>query len=305
MLFYSLPMLFEIRMSPQLHRWIYGYFPHASFAQQMRDGGFRPVVFFTHGLALALFTAIGLLAALILWRSRTRIFGYSSSLTATYLSGLLILCKSLGPVFYAIALAPVILLTKPRFWVKIGCAASLFVCAYPLLRGNGLSPIDLVTSVAQSISADRSASFQTRVKNEEQLLAKAQQKPLFGWGEWGRNRIYDERTGRDISLTDGAWILQYGTFGWVGYLGLFGMLAVAQFLALGATGKELSSSNIQRGGLALILAVYLIDFIPNAADFSLIFMIAGAAAATARVVKTSSRSSVNATTRFGAVSSAG
>src|SRR5262249_42632755 len=40
---YSLPMLFEVRMSPQLHTWIYGYFPH-SFGQQVRGGGFRPVV---------------------------------------------------------------------------------------------------------------------------------------------------------------------------------------------------------------------------------------------------------------------
>src|SRR5262249_41170244 len=30
---YSLPMLFEIRMSPQLHTWVYGYFPH-QFSQQ-------------------------------------------------------------------------------------------------------------------------------------------------------------------------------------------------------------------------------------------------------------------------------
>ena len=70
MVFYSLPMLFEVRMSPQLHRWVYGYFPHVSFAQQIRNGGFRPVVFFTHGLALALFTALALLAALVLFRVR-------------------------------------------------------------------------------------------------------------------------------------------------------------------------------------------------------------------------------------------
>ena len=43
-LFYSILMLFEVRMSPQLHTWVYGYFPH-EFAQQMRFGGFRPVVF--------------------------------------------------------------------------------------------------------------------------------------------------------------------------------------------------------------------------------------------------------------------
>ncbi len=279
MLFYSLPMLFEIRMSPQLHRWIYGYFPHASFAQQIRDGGFRPVVFFSHGLALALFTAIAMLTALILVRSRTRILGHWAGLTATYLSGMLLLCKSLGPTLYAIALGPVILQTKPRTWVLIGCAASLFVCAYPLLRSTGHAPIDAVTSLARSVSADRARSFQVRVQNEEQLLAKANQKPMFGWGGWGRNRIYDQWTGQDISVTDGGWIIQFGTYGWVGYLGLFGLLTIAEFLTLKGTGKELTPANIHRGGLGILLAIYIVDAIPNSTDLSLIFLIAGAAAA--------------------------
>ena len=72
MLVYSLPMLFEIRISPQLHRWVYGYFPNDAFVQQMRGGGFRPVVFFPHGLALALFTAIALLCVFIVMRARLR-----------------------------------------------------------------------------------------------------------------------------------------------------------------------------------------------------------------------------------------
>lgn len=285
MLVYSIPMLFEIRMSPQLHRWVYGYFP-SNFAQQMRYGGFRPVVFFSHGLALALFTAVALLAALILLRSRTRVFGFSSGFAATCLSCLLLLCKSLGPTMYAVILAPVILLTKPRFWVKIGCVASLFVCAYPILRTIGATPIDVVMSVAHSVSVDRSRSFETRLQNEEQLLAKAKQKPLVGWGEWGRNRIYDQWTGEDISRTDGAWILELGTFGWIGYLGLFGLLAAAEILALKGTGKQITQANINRGGLALLLAVYIVDSIPNATDLSLIFLIAGAAAATPRAVRT-------------------
>lgn len=51
---YSPLMLFEVRMSPQLHTWLYGYFPH-SFLQQYRMGGFRPVVFMGHGLLVAFF----------------------------------------------------------------------------------------------------------------------------------------------------------------------------------------------------------------------------------------------------------
>jgi len=38
-LVYSIPILYEVRMSPQLHTLFYGYFPH-SFEQQGRGGGF-------------------------------------------------------------------------------------------------------------------------------------------------------------------------------------------------------------------------------------------------------------------------
>ena len=48
---YALLALFEVRMSPQLSNWVYGFFPH-SFAQHIRSGGFRPVVFLPHGLWL-------------------------------------------------------------------------------------------------------------------------------------------------------------------------------------------------------------------------------------------------------------
>ena len=68
-LLYSLPMLFEVRMSSQLHTWFYGYFPHA-FDQQYRDGGFRPVVFMGHGLIVAFFTMTTAVAAAALWRTR-------------------------------------------------------------------------------------------------------------------------------------------------------------------------------------------------------------------------------------------
>ena len=72
-LLYSLPMLFEVRMSPQLHTWIYGYFPH-SFLQQMRDGGFRPVVFIGHGLGVAFFAMTTVVAAAALWRTGEHVF---------------------------------------------------------------------------------------------------------------------------------------------------------------------------------------------------------------------------------------
>ena len=289
MLVYSLPMLFEVRMSPQLHRWVYGYFPGDSFAQQIRGTGFRPVVFFPHGLALALFTALALLAAIVLMRLRLRVWRLPAGAVAVYLGGLLVLCKSLGPTIYAVVFTPIALLTRPRFWVKLGCATSLVVCAYPALRGHGLAPTQLVSDLAHAVSADRSASFETRVQNEEQLLAKANKKPWFGWGGWGRNRIFDQWTGQDISVTDGGWIIQFGVFGWMGYLSLFGLMALAQIQALRAMDKEVTPANLTRGGLALLLTVYVIDSIPNASQTSMIFLLSGCVASSPRVRRRSAK----------------
>ena len=278
MLFYSLPMLIELRISPQFHRLVYGYFPHSSFAQQARDGGWRPVVFFSHGLALALFTALALVAAIVLYRMRARILRVPAAAVAAYFSGLLVLCKSLGPMMYAVAFAPLILATRPRTWVKVGCVLSLVVCAYPLLRNNGLAPTQIVADVAHFVSPDRSISFAVRVENEEQLLAKANQKPLLGWGGWGRNLIFDKWTGQDISTIDGGWIAQFGTFGWLSYLALFGLLTVVQLRALRSMDKENTPGNMARAGLSLLLSIYIVDSIPNAMQVSLIFMLAGSVA---------------------------
>jgi hypothetical protein len=280
LLFYSPAMLFEVRMSPQLHRWVYGYFPH-SFVQQMRDGGFRPVVFMSHGLEVALFTTLGLLATIVLLRRRERILRLPPPLVAAYLSGVLVLCKSLGATIYAIVLAPVILFTRPRFWARIALIASIVVCFYPLLRTNGLAPTQLITNAAGAFSSERQASFEMRVSNEEALLAKANQKPLFGWGGWGRNRIFDKWTGQDISVTDGGWIIQYGCYGWAGYLALFGLLTVALLQALRAMDREVTPANVTRGGLALLVGMYVVDSIPNSTQLAIIFPLAGAIASSA------------------------
>lgn len=277
MLFYSLPMLFELRMSPQLHRWVYGYFP-STFVQQMRAGGFRPVVFFSHGLVLAFFTSVAVLCAFILIRAKSRLFRLDARMVAAYLSGLLLLCKSLGATLFAIIFAPIVLFTRPRSWVTLGCVVSLLVCVYPVLRSRQLAPTDIVSTVASWVSAERNASFDTRLQNETALLAKAEKKPWFGWGGWSRNRVFDQWTGKDVSLTDGAWIIYFGIYGWFGYLSLYGLLAVALFQARRSTRRELTVPNVTRGGLALILTIALINCIPNTVDEWLLFLLAGSIA---------------------------
>ena len=117
-LFYSLPMLFEVRMSPQLHTWIYGYFPH-SFLQQMRDGGFRPVVFIGHGLGVAFFAMTTVVAAAALWRTRARVFRLPAGAITAYLGVVLLLCKSLGSLVYAAVAVPLVRFASPRMQLRL------------------------------------------------------------------------------------------------------------------------------------------------------------------------------------------
>jgi hypothetical protein len=290
MVIYSLPMLYELRMSPQLHRLTYGYFPSA-FVQQMRQGGFRPVVFFSHGLVLAFFTSLAVLCAFIVIRTRGRLFRFDPRFVAAYLGGLLVLCKSLGPLLYGIIVAPVILFTRPRTWVKLACAVSLVLCAYPLLRLHDLAPTDIMSNIATKISADRDASLQTRLANEDLLLAKAVQKPWFGWGAWSRNRVFDKWTGKDISVTDGTWIIYFGVYGWIGYLSMFGLLAISLFQANRAIGRDLSPANVTLGGLALLLMVSLINCIPNSVEEWFLFLLAGSICSASRVRRKAAKGS--------------
>ena len=100
------------------------------------------------------------------------------------------LCKSAASLIYAIVAAPLVLFTTPKTWVKVACVLLLLVSAYPMLRTYDIVPVRHIVEAANSISPERKSRFEYRIENEDKLLAKANQKPFFGWGTWGRNRVY-------------------------------------------------------------------------------------------------------------------
>jgi len=274
-LLYSLPILFEARMSPQLHFWFYGYYP-SDFIQQMRDGGFRPTVFIGHGLGVAFFIMTSTVAAAALWRSRTRLSGMPSAAITAYLGFILILCKSLGPLLYAGFAGSMIQLSKPRLQLRVALGLSLLALAYPLLRTEDLVPTHYILDAAASVSPARADSLRVRFDNEHQLLDRASRRIWFGWGRFGRSRVFNQ-WGRDISVTDGRWIITLGVFGLVGFLAEFGLIALAVFRAASALKyAELDRDRIHLSALALILAINLVDLLPNAALTPLTWLFAGA-----------------------------
>ena len=61
--------LYEIRMSPQLHYLVYGFYP-SFFGMSVRFGGYRPTVFLQHGLAVGMWMTSASLVGVWLWYSR-------------------------------------------------------------------------------------------------------------------------------------------------------------------------------------------------------------------------------------------
>jgi hypothetical protein len=275
-LIYSIPSLIEIRLSPQMNVWVYGFFQH-SFEQMMRGGGFRPIVFLPHGLWLALFVCTGLMAAAAFARTSPPIDRWKALLLTAYLAVLLVLCKSLASFAYGLALTPLVLFAPARWQIRIAAFFAFVAVAYPMLRNFQLIPLDAIIAQIETFNPDRAQSLGFRFANEEQLLARAAEKPLFGWGGWGRSLIRHAETGEIISIPDGRWIIIFGTSGWLGYICEFGLLALPlglMWLYVRRNGdKELCP---YVAPLCLILGITMIDMLLNATLTPLTWLTAGA-----------------------------
>lgn len=271
---YSLPMLAEVRLSPQLNTWVYGYFQHL-FEQMVRGEGYRPIVFLYHGLSVAFFAMTAVVAALALWRFSPSRHGAWWLFAALYLAIVLVLCKSLGSFLYMLLLAPLVLLLGVRTQIRVAAVIALMATAYPVLKGAHLVPTDWILSQAERISPERANSLRFRLDNEEALQARAEEKPLFGWGSWGRNHVY-AGDGRPLTVADGRWIITMGVYGWVGFLVEFLLLSMPIYLLWYRFGAGEDPPGPWVGPLALLLAINLVELLPNATLTPLTWIVCGA-----------------------------
>ena len=269
---YSFPALYEVRMSPQINLHVYG-FVGSDWIQNKRAGGFRPFVFLRHGLWLAIFMACAVLATVALIRLSEGRDKWKYAALAGWLFVTLFLCKTLGALAIAVLLIPAMLLFNIRAQLVTAGLVAGTILFYPAARETGLLPLDRIVSIARSIDPQRGSSLQFRLNNEDILLEKARERPLFGWGGWGRARVYDEE-GRDISVTDGRWVISIGTNGWFGYLNRFGLLTLPILIL--AFRKRKYEVGLATSCLSLVLAGNLIDLIPNAGLTPVTWLMAGA-----------------------------
>ena len=277
-LVYSILMLVEVRLSPQLNIWVYGYFQHL-FEQMVRFGGYRPIVFLYHGLWVAFFALMVVVAAAALFRGGKGGARPAAFAAMGYMWLVLVLCKSVASLVYSLVLVPLVLVGGRMLQFRVAALIAAVALAYPAMRGLELVPTDWLVERAALIGQDRAGSLDFRFDNEEVLLERAREKPLLGWGIWGRNHILDPVSGRILTVTDGHWIITIGVFGWVGFIAEFGLLAWPVFL-LAARSRSRQRRELESpwlGPLVLILAFNLFDLLPNATITTLTFLISGMA----------------------------
>jgi len=273
---------FEMRMSPNLHLWIYGFSQHEDFTQTFRSGGYRPMVFMTHGLALARFFLVGTCSAFILGRLRVRIFGVSAKTLGWGLLLILILCKSVGAIMFAAVAVPLLLLARPKLEVRLALVLALFAGLYPLLRTWELIPTEQILSFLRSlVGEERSGSLAFRFVNEDLLLKKAREHFMFGWGQFGRNFApwgWDGQT-----VPDGYWVIQLGILGLCGFIATFGPVVIPLVLMPSRLKAVVSLPHRKLlSGAALMLGLVALDWIPNGLFTAYPYLIAGALAGASR-----------------------
>jgi len=256
-LLYSILILFEIRMSPQLHKWIYGFFPH-TWSQQVRYGGFRPVVFLGHGLWVAFFLVMVFGAALTLSKLKIRIPYLPNKLVIIYLIILLFLSKGFGSMILSLVLFVAITMVTSLITMRIAMVIVIVAFSYPLLSILELVPHAYLVELVGSVSQSQAGSLGYRFNQEVMLLERAQEKWLFGWGGWDRNRLAD-------SVTDGYWIILFGKYGAIGLSAVFGLIASTVFISqtLFSRLHEKNDKTIIACH-CLLAGVIFLDQIPNA-----------------------------------------
>ncbi|GAA6207068.1 hypothetical protein NBRC116601_03610 [Cognatishimia sp. WU-CL00825] len=327
---YAFPMLLEIRLSPQLNLWIYGYFQHM-FEQMVRGDGFRSIVFLSHGIWAAMLAMVTFSSAIILMRQSDSKNRPWFLVAGVFMFGVLVLSKTLGPFLYAIVMLLFVGLSAWRMQLRVAVVLAALTIAYPVVKSLDLVPEKQVVALAGQASDDRAGSLKFRLDNERILLDRANEKPVFGWGTWGRNHVHNPITGEILSVSDGRWVVTIGVFGWVGLLAEFGLLSLPIFLLWREVialerkkrpGSATSSlASIRRypepqkapyhpsplaGAIALLLALNMVDLLPNATLSPLTWLLTGALlgyAESVRARRLVAEGSINEPTTSGPVSS--
>lgn len=265
---------------PILHQMVYGVNAFDDWGQARRLGGWRPVVFMQHGLMVGVWMMTAALIGFWLWQTGTlkKFQGLSMKLLAIVLMVAFALCRSTG-AYNLFGIGALILFCAKWFRTSLPLLFLIgYIFFYLYLAASGQFSSDEVIGVmTQLFGEERAASLKFRFDNEEILVHKAQQKFLFGWGDSGGNRVYNEY-GKDISITDSLWIIAFGVHGAVGLVSLFTslLLPVVIFCLFKYPARTWVNPKVAPAAtLGVALTMYVFDCVLNAMTNPIFALIAG------------------------------
>jgi hypothetical protein len=269
-----------------LHHEIYGFHQH-TFSQTKRMGGFRPMVFLQHGLAVGMWMTSASMVGVWLWQCGTikQIKGIPMIVWVGAQFVTTVLCKSTGGLIFLLAGLGVlysIKWTKTPFLLLIVIAAAP---AYMIIRTTSISrhvdevnesigtphatgePLGegIIALATRMFGEERAQSLEVRVRSENMLAAKALQQPYFGWGRWNRNRVKD-KSGKDAAPTDGLWVIAMGVAGLVGLTAFTTAILLPPLLVWWRCPLKMwdHPGLAPAVAMAVLLSLYMMDNILNA-----------------------------------------
>ncbi|HWE02308.1 MAG TPA: hypothetical protein VG326_07825 [Tepidisphaeraceae bacterium] len=258
--------LFEIRFSPQLHKYVYGFFP-TEFVQSLRFGGYRPMCFLQHGLAVGMWMTSACLVGFWMWQCGT--IKTVMGLPLVFLLGVLfvttVLCKSTGGLLFLLAGVGILYSIKIAKTPILLLAVMAVGPTYMYLRASGTWNGDTAKDMAlKYVGPERAQSLGVRIDAENILSVHALEQPWFGWGRWNRNRVYDAK-GKDLAITDGLWILTMGEYGIIGLCALVAAILICPLMIWWRCPLKMWTHPgvAPAVAMAVLLALYMLDNILN------------------------------------------
>jgi hypothetical protein len=274
--------LIEVFIGPRLHALLYGEQYYALW-KAWRFNGWRPAVFMSSGLAVALWMTATTLTGTWLWLTGalTRLAGIRTQFWLVCLFVATLLTRSvnawtlllLGSVVLGCVWQHRLKLLKP---LSVVCLLAM-APTYVLARATGLwSGLQLVPPIAAVLNADRAQSVEYRLINEGAIVDKALQQPLLGWGRWGRATIEAE-LGQVGTIRDSLWIIAFGDSGLLGLIAVLTVFVLppALFWFRYPLERWTEPAVASAAVLAIVIVLYTIDSCFNAMVNPIFMLAAG------------------------------
>jgi hypothetical protein len=255
--------LFEARMSPVLGQLVYGI----GRFEGTRLGGYRPRVFFATGLELGLWmNAVTLVAVWLWWSGQLKALGrIPGGLVAAMLLITTLICRSTGAtLLLVLGLGSLWVCSRTKTKWAMWAMLSIAPVYYTLRITDAWTGRSAVEAVRLVLGDDRAGSLEFRLINEDFFIAKTLQRPIFGWGGWGRNFVYGE-DGRALTVIDQLTIIAFSANGYVGLVAMIATLLLPPLLFLRrfSVNQWIQADVAPAAAIALVLNLYLLDCMFN------------------------------------------